>query len=212
MPQRATHDFVCTLSCSNTEAAAAAFTATRFEGQVKAHSLPVMGLTSSKLAQAISGFLGAPPPNGAIPQAPMHTRSLITLRTMLRERDSRQQLKQEAEAPQKNGRASPHGAADAGSGVRSPAAHSTDAAQHGAADTSPGFAAQHEAALHKNDEDTGGALNELASDSEAQAGSREGDELVRCCCCMLAAAVRHHCHPCFACTAGATMLAHAASS
>ena len=39
--------------------------------------------------QALSGLLGIPPPNGVIPQAPMHTKSLITLKQMLVERDGK---------------------------------------------------------------------------------------------------------------------------
>ena len=37
--------------------------------------------------QVIAGLMGIPPPNCVIPQAPMHTKSLVTLKQMLVERN-----------------------------------------------------------------------------------------------------------------------------
>ena len=43
--------------------------------------------------QAVTGVIGVPPVNGVLPQAPMHTKSLVTLKQMLVERNERKKAR-----------------------------------------------------------------------------------------------------------------------
>ena len=50
--------------------------------------------------QLATGFIGVPPVNGVLPQAPMHTKSLVTLKQLLVERDAprKMELKKKTDA------------------------------------------------------------------------------------------------------------------
>eukprot|EP00892_Ulva_mutabilis_P000727 jgi/Ulvmu1/10655/UM066_0036.1 len=64
------------------------------------------------LLVGVSGLLGIPPPNGVIPQAPMHTKSLITLKQMLVERDGKSGSASGSEAGKNPGGSKPSSAGD----------------------------------------------------------------------------------------------------